>query len=177
MRGCGGTVGPRCGPQGLKVRFPAGHRAAFLAAGDVPSAVESFTVRTKGEVHVVDLTEEVRRRVRASGVQEGLACVFVAGSTAAITTLEFEPGLAEEDLPQALERLFPRHGQGLDYGHERAWHDGNGHSHVRAAFLGPSLTVPVSDGAPVLGTWQQVVLVELDTKPRERRVVVQIVGM
>lgn len=135
-----------------------------------------WVVRTRGEVQVVDLTDEVRKRVRESGVREGIACVFVVGSTAAVTTLEFEPGLAEEDLPNALDRLFPRHGAGVEYGHERMWRDGNGHSHVRAAFLGPSLTVPVVGGEPVLGTWQQVVLVELDNKPRERRVVVQVVG-
>ncbi|MCA1812323.1 MAG: secondary thiamine-phosphate synthase enzyme YjbQ [Halobacteriales archaeon] len=138
--------------------------------------MEQFTVRTKGEVHVLDLTPEVRKRVVASGVREGIACVFVAHSTCAITTLEFEPGLAEEDVPNALDRLFPRHGPGLQYGHERAWHDGNGHSHVRAAFLGPSVTLPVSDGQPVLGTWQQVVLVELDPHPRERTVCLQVVG-
>ena len=138
--------------------------------------LQEFRVRTKGEVQVVDLTPEVRAKVQASGVREGLACVFVAHSTCAVTTLEFEPGLAEEDLPKALDRLFPRHGQGLQYGQERAWHDGNGHSHVRAAFLGPSLTIPVHEGQPVLGTWQQVVLVELDPGPRERRVVVQVVG-
>ncbi|HVL86385.1 MAG TPA: secondary thiamine-phosphate synthase enzyme YjbQ [Candidatus Thermoplasmatota archaeon] len=138
--------------------------------------MQEFTVKTRGEVDVVDLTAEVARRVRESGVTEGLACVFVAHSTCAVTTIEFEPGLAREDLPKALDRLFPRHGQGLEYGHERAWHDGNGHSHVRAAFLGPSVTVPVSGGRPVLGTWQQIVLVELDPHPRERRVIVQIVG-
>lgn len=135
-----------------------------------------FTVKTKGEVQVVDLTPQVRAKVEASGVREGLACVFVAHSTCAITTIEHEPGLTGEDLPKALDRLFPRHGHGLEYGHERAWGDGNGHSHIRAAFLGPSVTLPVVDGEVVLGTWQQVVLVELDPRPRERRVLVQVVG-
>lgn len=138
--------------------------------------VSEIRVKTKGEVQVVDLTREVAERVRASGVRDGLACVFVTGSTAAITTLEYEPGLTEEDLPAALDRLFPRHGEGVEYGHERMWHDGNGHSHVRAAFLGPSLTVPVVEGALTLGQWQQIVLVELDNKPRDRRVLVQVVG-
>jgi secondary thiamine-phosphate synthase enzyme len=138
--------------------------------------LQELSVRTRGEVQVLDLTSRVRERVRATGIQDGLCCVFVAHSTCAVTTLEFEPGLAEEDLPQALERLFPRHGHGLEYGHERAWHDGNGHSHVRAAFLGPSLTVPVHRGELVLGTWQQICLVELDKGPRERRVCVQVVG-
>jgi secondary thiamine-phosphate synthase enzyme len=138
--------------------------------------MQEFRVRTEGEVQVLDLTARVRDAVEASGVQEGMALVFVAHSTCAITTLEFEPGLAEEDVPHALDRLFPRHGQGLEYGHERAWQDGNGHSHVRAAFLGPSVVVPVHKGEVVLGTWQQVVLVELDPRPRERRVVVQVLG-
>lgn len=133
-------------------------------------------MQTKGEVQVVDLTDDVHHAVEASGVREGLACVFVVGSTAAIIALEAEPGLTDEDLPKALDRLFPRHGQGLSYGHERAWQDGNGHSHVRASFLGPSLTIPVTQGKLALGTWQQVVLVELDNKPRERRVVIQVLG-
>lgn len=150
-------------------------------------------VSTSGEVEVVDLTEQLREVVAGAGVDGGLATIFVTGSTAAITTIEHEPGLAEEDLPEALARLFPRHGDPvvvpggqeseagpevarLDYGHERRWGDGNGHSHVRASFLGPSLTVPVVDGEPTLGTWQQVVLVELDNKPRDRRVVVQVTG-
>jgi thiamine phosphate synthase YjbQ (UPF0047 family) len=153
-----------------------------------------FHVKTRGEVQVIDVTDEVRARVGDTGVEEGVACVFVVGSTAAITTLEFEPGLAEEDLPGALARLFPPHGeasvlparesdgrlvpsvQSVDYGHQRMWQDGNGHSHVRAAFLGPSLTVPVVNGNLPLGTWQQIVLVELDNKPRDRRVIVQVTG-
>jgi secondary thiamine-phosphate synthase enzyme len=131
---------------------------------------------TKGEVEIHDLTEEVRRRVAQSEVDEGLVCVFTPSSTTAITTLEFEPGLVEEDVPKALERLFPRHGHGLEYGHQRMWHDGNGHSHVRAAFLGPSVTFPVVGGQVELGTWQQIVFVEMDNKPRDRRVLVQVLG-
>lgn len=133
-------------------------------------------LRTKGEVEIHDLTAEVAKRVAKSGVQEGICVVFTTSSTSAITTLEFEPGLVKEDLPKALDRLFPRHGDGIEYGHQRMWHDGNGHSHVRAAFLGPSLTIPIRDGRPTLGQWQQVVFVELDNKPRDRRVVVQVVG-
>jgi secondary thiamine-phosphate synthase enzyme len=137
-----------------------------------------FEIRfsTKGEVEIHDVTEDVRRRVAESKVDEGLVCVFTPSSTTAITTLEFEPGLVEEDVPKALERLFPRHGQGLEYGHQRMWHDGNGHSHVRAAFLGPSVTFPVVGGQVELGTWQQIVFVEMDNKPRDRRVLVQVVG-
>ena len=129
---------------------------------------------TPGEVAILDVTERVAEVVRASGVRLGQALVFTTSSTSAVTVAEFEPGLVEEDLPAALERLFPR---GLDYGHERRWRDGNGHSHVRAAFLKPDLVVPVRDGRPFLGTWQQVVFVELDNKPRARRLAVHVWGM
>ncbi len=120
-----------------------------------------------------DITERVVRAVAASKVRAGLACVFTPSSTSAVLTNEFEPGLMEEDLPAALERLFPER---LGYGHERRWGDGNGHSHIRAAFLGPSLTIPILDGRLTLGTWQQIVFLELDTKPRRREVLVQVVG-
>lgn len=144
---------------------------------------------TQGEVHIIDLTDDVDEIVRASGVQTGQALVHTLSSTSAITTLEHEPGLVEEDIPEALERLFPRHGQQaptteggkatakrMDYGHQRRWQDGNGHSHVRAAFIGPDLTVPVADGGVRLGTWEQIVFVELDNKPRERTVAVHCWG-
>jgi secondary thiamine-phosphate synthase enzyme len=119
-----------------------------------------------------DLTEEAGRVVAASGVKEGVAHLFVVGSTAALGTIEFEPGL-QADLPAALDRLIP---PSDDYGHERAWHDGNGHSHLQSTLVGPSLSVPVRGGALVLGTWQQVFLLECDTRPRERRVVVTVTG-
>lgn len=135
-----------------------------------------ITFETDGEIEIHDLTEEVRAKVHESGVADGLACVFTASSTTAITTLEHEPGLVEEDVPKALDRLFPRHGDGLEYGHQRMWQDGNGHSHVRAAFLGPSLTVPIVDGELTLGQWQQIVFLEMDNKPRQRRVLVQVIG-
>jgi secondary thiamine-phosphate synthase enzyme len=127
---------------------------------------------TKGEVEIVDLTGKVNNAVRESVVNDGIVTIFVPGATGAVTTIEYEPGLLH-DLPAALERLFP---QGLEYEHELRWHDGNGHSHVRAAFLGPSLTVPFKDQRLMLGTWQQVVFVELDNKPRSRRVILQIMG-
>lgn len=121
----------------------------------------------------IDITGDVTAAVGRSKVRVGLACIFTPSSTSAIVTNEFEPGLMEEDIPAALERLFP---QDLAYGHEKRWHDGNGHSHVRAAFLGPSLTVPIVEGRLALGTWQQVVFLELDNKPRRREVLVQVVG-
>ncbi|MEM2900238.1 MAG: secondary thiamine-phosphate synthase enzyme YjbQ [Thermoplasmata archaeon] len=131
-----------------------------------------LSINTKAEGHIVDITSEVQNEVYRSNIKNGIACVFVPGATAAITTIEYEPGLLQ-DFPDALERLFPK---GIEYAHERAWHDGNGHSHVRASFLGPSLSVPIIDGSLSLGTWQQIVLVELDIRPRKREVIVQIVG-
>jgi secondary thiamine-phosphate synthase enzyme len=136
------------------------------------TAFESIRVSTKARDEILDITQQVQRIVSDSGLKDGLACVFVAGSTAAITTVEHEPGLVA-DLQEAMERLYPR---GIDYEHHRRWGDGNGHSHVRASFLGPSLTVPVVDGRLQLGTWQQIVFMELDNKPRTRDVLVQVVG-
>jgi secondary thiamine-phosphate synthase enzyme len=134
---------------------------------------ETLRLATKPGPQALDITRQVTEAVARSDVRTGLACVFTPSSTSAILTNEFEPGLMEEDLPAALERLFP---EGLGYGHERRWGDGNGHSHVRATFLGPSLTVPVVDGRLALGTWQQIVFLELDNKPRQREVLVQVVG-
>lgn len=129
-------------------------------------------VPTRGNAHVVDVTDEVAALVRAHGMAEGQALVFVPGSTASVTTIEFEDGLLE-DLPAALDRLVP---PGIGYRHEEAWHDGNGHSHVRASLMGPSVTVPFAGGRLLLGTWQQVVLVDFDVRPRRRELVVQLTG-
>ncbi len=129
-------------------------------------------VDTRGNDHVVDLTARVEGAVRDEGLQEGTALVFVRGSTAGVTTLEFEPGLVE-DLPAVFERIAPR---GARYAHHETWHDGNGHSHCRASVLGPDLVVPVHGGKLLLGTWQQVVLVDFDNRPRHRQVVVQLTG-
>ncbi len=133
---------------------------------------EEVQVRSKGEGDIIDISERVRRVVERSGIRVGVAQVFVVGSTAAVTTMEYEPGLVE-DLPQALERIAPRD---AEYKHHLRWGDYNGHSHVRASIIGPSLMIPVRDGEPVLGTWQQVILVELDVRPRNRRIVVTVMG-
>ncbi len=133
---------------------------------------EEINLKTSGEVDIIDITGMVQAIVERSGIKNGIALVFVIGSTGAITTIEYEPGL-KKDLPEALERLFPR---SIPYEHEKTWHDGNGHSHIRASFLKPDLSVPVVDGKLVLGTWQQIVFVELDVRPRHRRVAVQLVG-
>jgi len=128
--------------------------------------------KTTGGGHIIDITEDVARFVKGSGIKDGIVTVFVPGSTGAVTTIEFEPGLLK-DVPDALERLFPK---GMPYAHDQTWHDGNGHSHVRAAFLGPSLTVPVTEGGLTLGTWQQIVFVELDNRSRNRSLVVKMIG-
>lgn len=128
--------------------------------------------RTSGQGDVVDLTEAVSEAVSGSGLAAGIVTVAVVGSTAGVTTIEYEPG-AVADLGSMFERLAPRAGA---YRHHERWGDDNGSSHVRAALLGPSLTLPFTDGRIRLGTWQQVVLAELDTRPRRREVVVQILG-
>ena len=133
---------------------------------------EEIPIKTKGEEDIVDITGEVTHAVKNSKLRDGMACVFVPGSTGAVTTIEYEPGLLT-DLPRALERLFSKK---IEYEHHLRWHDGNGHSHVRAAFIGPSLTVPFSDGRLTLGTWQQIVFIELDIRPRHRKIIVQIIG-
>jgi len=126
---------------------------------------------TKGEGDIVDLTPRVREAVRTSGVREGLVNVFVTGSTAAVTTIEFESGVLK-DLSRALSVIAP---DDITYVHDGAWGDGNGRSHVKAALVGPSLSVPVSGGEPALGTWQQVVLLELDVRrSRDRTLVITV---
>ena len=133
---------------------------------------ERLSVTTRGHGDMYDLTERVAAVVARSKVRTGIAHVFNLGSTAAVGTIEFEPGL-RKDLPAILDRLMP---PSRDYGHEQTWHDGNGHSHLQATLLGPSLTVPVTSGKPVLGTWQQVFHLECDTRPRQRVVVMTVLG-
>jgi len=134
---------------------------------------ETLHISTKGGCQVINITDDVLAAVRDSGISDGTVCVFNVGSTAGITTTEYEPGLANYDLEAAFERFAP---QNARYEHEETWHDDNGHSHVRASFLGPSLTVPIVEGQMTLGTWQQIILIEFDTRARERSVVCQIVG-
>jgi len=129
-------------------------------------------IETAGHRQMHDLTDDIARIVKASRVQTGLVHIFNLGSTGAVGTIEFEPGL-QQDLPAALDKLLP---PSRDYGHEQAWHDGNGHSHLQATMLGPSLTVPVKDGRLVLGTWQQVFHLECDIKPRQRTIAITVMG-
>jgi secondary thiamine-phosphate synthase enzyme len=127
---------------------------------------------TTGKTDLIDITREVSLRIGESGISEGSVLIFVPGSTAALTTIEYESGVIE-DLKEAIARLAP---ENLHYRHDTRWGDGNGYSHVRAALLGPSLTIPVIEGKLVLGTWQQVILCDFDNRPRKRQVVVQVTG-
>jgi secondary thiamine-phosphate synthase enzyme len=133
---------------------------------------KQFTLQTRGHRDIQDLTDAVGKIVDQSGIRTGIAQIFHVGSTGAIGTIEFEPGL-KKDLPELLDRLIP---PSRDYGHEQAWHDGNGHSHLQATLLGPSLTVPISEGRLALGTWQQIIHLECDIRPRERTIVVTVIG-
>ncbi len=129
-------------------------------------------VQTRGQGDASDLTPEVEAAIAAGGARNGLATVFVSGSTAGVTAIEFEPGVVA-DLDAALGKLAPRHGE---YRHHLRWGDDNGSSHVRAGLVGPTLVVPFTEGRLALGTWQQIVLVEFDTRPRTRRYLIQIMG-
>jgi len=133
---------------------------------------DEINIKTDGEVDIVDITGDIQNIVDKSKLNDGIACIFVPGSTGAITTIEYEPGLMK-DLPRALETIAPK---GIYYNHHETWHDDNGHSHIRASLMGPSITVPFQNKKLVHGTWQQIVFVELDTRPRNREIIVQIVG-
>jgi secondary thiamine-phosphate synthase enzyme len=136
--------------------------------------VESHIVRveTQKEGEILDITERVQTIVDNGRIENGVVFLFVPGSTAALTTIEYEPGLLV-DLPTALERIAPKDGS---YEHEAQWHDGNGHSHIRASLLGPDLFVPFTRKKLMLGTWQQIVFIELDVRPRDRTIIVQSMG-
>lgn len=132
----------------------------------------SKEIETNGDTDCRNITPDVENAVKNSGITSGIATVFVPGSTAGVTTIEFEDGVVS-DLSGALERLIPKD---MNYEHNKRWHDGNGFSHVRAAFLGPSLTVPFADGKLQLGTWQQIVLLDFDNRKRTRRYLINIMG-
>jgi secondary thiamine-phosphate synthase enzyme len=138
----------------------------------MPVASYDFHIDTKGHGDIIDVTENVQSLVRKSSLRDGIATVFIPGSTAGVTTVEFEPGLVS-DLKEAFDRLVPTE---LDYAHDARWGDGNGFSHVRSALLKASLSVPFTASNLALGTWQQIVVVDFDNRTRKRRVVVQILG-
>ena len=129
-------------------------------------------IKSKSENDIIEITDEVTKTVKESKIQNGAVVVFVVGSTAAITTIEYEPGL-QKDFPEMLSRLAPKD---IEYAHDNTWHDGNGHSHVRASLIGPGITIPFVEGRLTLGTWQQIVLIEMDTRPRERKIIIQVIG-
>ncbi len=131
-----------------------------------------IAISTKGYCDIHDITTSVEKAVTLSGISNGIVCVFVNGSTAGITTCEYEPGLVR-DLRDAFDRIVPQEGE---YHHNMAWGDGNGFSHVRASLLGPSLSIPLQDGKMSLGMWQQIIVIDFDNRPRKRSVVIQIVG-
>jgi len=133
---------------------------------------QELRFRTHREGEILDITDKTQRVIESSRMRSGVAVLFVPGSTGAITTIEYEPGVLA-DLPVALERLAPKD---ASYEHEKRWHDGNGHSHIRASIIGPDLSVPFRDKKLTLGTWQQIVFLELDIRPRDRTVIVQLVG-
>jgi secondary thiamine-phosphate synthase enzyme len=137
-------------------------------------AIDTFTlaVNTTAGTDILDLTDAVTARVQETGVIEGLLTLFISGSTAALSTIEFESGVVN-DLRAAIQRLFP---QDISYEHDRRWGDGNGYAHVRAAFLKPSLSIPIAEGNLLLGTWQQIVLLDFDNRPRQRLIQGQMMG-
>jgi secondary thiamine-phosphate synthase enzyme len=131
-----------------------------------------ISVSTKGNCDIIDITDDVRSLIDNNKFNEGNALIFVGGSTAGITTIEYEPGLLK-DYPKFFDRIAPVN---MNYEHDNTWHDGNGHSHVRAAIQGASLTIPFSKGRLLLGTWQQIILVDFDNRSRKREINVQIIG-
>ena len=133
---------------------------------------KAIKINSKGENDMVDITDQTLKAIHETNLEDGIVTVFVSGSTGAVTTIEYEPGL-RSDFPKMLNRVIPPN---IDYEHDKTWHDGNGHSHIRASLIGPSLTIPFKDGNLILGTWQQIVFFELDTRPRERTITIQMIG-
>jgi secondary thiamine-phosphate synthase enzyme len=131
-----------------------------------------ITVSSNGENDMIDITRQTDEAIKGSGLQDGIVAIFVSGSTASITTIEYEVGL-KKDFPKMLTRIAPSE---IEYEHDNTWHDGNGHSHVRASLIGPSLTVPFKDKNLMLGTWQQIIVLEMDVRPRKRKIVLQMIG-
>jgi secondary thiamine-phosphate synthase enzyme len=144
----------------------------FFIVIEMTVITRTISVDSNGENDMIDITPQIDEVIRETNLQDGIVAVFVSGSTAAITTIEYEPGL-KKDFPKMLARIAPR---GIEYEHDNTWHDGNGHSHVRASLIGPSLTVPFKNKDLMLGTWQQIVLLEMDIRPRERKIVLQMIG-
>jgi secondary thiamine-phosphate synthase enzyme len=133
---------------------------------------ESISFSTKGFNDIKDITPSVREKLRSSNLKSGIITIFVPGSTGGLTTMEYEPGLIK-DISDLLEKIIPSN---IPYAHDKTWGDGNGFSHLRASLIGPSLTVPFSNGELLLGTWQQIIFIDFDNRPRSRKLVIQIIG-
>lgn len=138
----------------------------------MPVATKTYIAKTQGNSDIVDITGFVEDAVSSGKIKSGIAVIFVAGSTAAISTIEYEPGL-KKDIPHALEKIAPRDGK---YEHHKTWNDDNGSAHVRSTLIGPGLTIPFNNKKLLLGTWQQICLLDFDTRPRQREIIVQILG-
>ena len=133
---------------------------------------DTIQLHSEGEGDIIDMTLQLSNTVEETKIKNGTVTIFVSGSTAAVTTIEYESGLVH-DFPEMLSRIVPKD---IEYEHDNTWHDGNGHSHVRSSLIGPSLTIPIIGGKLTLGTWQQIVLLEMDTRARNRTVILQIIG-
>ncbi|MBS3802022.1 MAG: secondary thiamine-phosphate synthase enzyme YjbQ [Candidatus Thermoplasmatota archaeon] len=136
------------------------------------SYYEELQFSTKGENDMKDITNDIQQVISSSTLKEGIACVFVPGSTGSLTTIEFEPGL-QKDFPQAMNEIAPKN---KEYAHHETWHDDNGRSHVKASLMGPSVTLPFHQGKLIHGTWQQIIFIDFDTRPRDRKIIVQLIG-
>ncbi|NOY79326.1 MAG: YjbQ family protein [Calditrichaeota bacterium] len=133
---------------------------------------ETITKETRGNTDIIDITPDVREKIGQSSLRQGSVLLFVPGSTGALTTIEYEPGLLQ-DLPEFFEQIIPSN---RSYHHDRTWGDGNGYSHLRASLVGPSLNIPFYAGELVLGTWQQIIFIDFDNRPRHRKIIVHIIG-
>ena len=138
----------------------------------MPVITKTISVETKKDTDLIDITNQVSAVLKSSGLAQGIATVFVPGATGSVSTIEYEPGLLK-DIPEALERIAP---SGINYEHHKTWGDDNGKSHVRATFLGPGIVVPFINSQLILGTWQQIVFMDFDTKARKRKLIVQVMG-
>ena len=144
----------------------------FFIVIEMTVITRTISVGSNGENDMIDITPQIDEVIKETNLQDGIVAVFVSGSTAAVTTMEYEPGL-KKDFPKMLARIAPRE---IEYEHDNTWHDGNGHSHVRASLIGSSLTVPFKNKGLMLGTWQQIVLLEMDIRPRKRKIILQMIG-
>ncbi len=132
----------------------------------------TININTRGFCDIIDITDDVQGKVKESGIKNGIVTVFIPGATGGITTIEYETGLIK-DLKELMEEIIP---ENKDYHHNRRWGDGNGFSHLRASLIGPSVTIPINEGSLTLGTWQQIVFIDFDNNPRNRKIICQIVG-